>query len=147
MRRFKASPLQVEVRRVIEPAMAGLVALRAPEQVRREIAELASRHATGIDEFRLIDRQFHQMIASACDNPVLSEVYSKALASLFNSEEFASLLYAENNKEEVSNIVESSSHAHVEIAEALLAGDQVRTEKAVAAHLCDVEARMLERLT
>lgn len=135
-----------EVRRVIEPAMAGLVALRAPEHVRREIADLASRHASGIDEFRLIDRQFHQMIASACDNPVLSEVYSKALASLFNSEEFASLLYAENNKEEVSNIVESSSHAHVEIAEALLAGDQVRTEKAVAAHLRDVEARMLERL-
>ena len=56
------------------------------------------------------------------------------------------LLYAENNKEEVSNIVESSSHAHIEIAEALLAGDQVRTEKAVAAHLRDVEARMLERL-
>jgi DNA-binding GntR family transcriptional regulator len=57
------------------------------------------------------------------------------------------LLYAENNKEEVSNIVESSSHAHVEIAEALLAGDQARTEKAVAAHLRDVEARMLEKLT
>ena len=127
--------------------MAGLVALRASEEVRREIADLASRRATGIDEFRLIDRQFHQMIASACDNPVLAEVYSKALASLFNSEEFASLLYAENNHKEVTNIVASSSDAHIEIAEALLAGDQMRTEKAVAAHLRDVEERMLEKLT
>lgn len=136
-----------EVRRVIEPAMAGLVALRASESVRREIADIASRPADGIDEFRLIDRHFHQLIASACDNPVLSEVYSKALAALFGSEEFSSLLYAENNKKEVTNIVTSSSHAHIEIAEAILAGDQERTEKAVAAHLRDVEERMLERLT
>ena len=135
-----------EVRRVIEPAMAAMVAVRAPLEAREQIAEVALREATGIDEFRAIDREFHHLIASACDNPVLADVYSKAMASLFASAEFASLLYPEDNRREVSDIVASSSGAHVEIAKAIVAGDSARTEKAVAAHLADVEQRMIERL-
>ena len=44
-----------EVRRVIEPAMAGLVALRASEQVRREIADLASRPDRACFRNELVD--------------------------------------------------------------------------------------------
>ena len=135
-----------EVRRVIEPAMAGMVALRAPLDVRQKIAEVAMREASGIDEFRSIDREFHHLIAMACDNPVLADVYSKAMASLFASEEFASLLYSADNQHEVSGIVASSSGAHVDIANAILAGDRLETECAMAAHLADVEQRMIERL-
>ena len=135
-----------EVRRVIEPAMAGMVALRAPLDVRQKIAEVAMREASGIDEFRSIDREFHHLIAMACDNPVLADVYSKAMASLFASEEFASLLYSADNQHEVSGIVASSSGAHVDIANAILAGDRLETECAVVAHLADVEQRMIERL-
>ncbi len=135
-----------EVRRVIEPALAGLVAERASASVRRQISEIANRQAIGIEEFRLIDREFHQAIAAACENPVLLDVYEQALASLFSSEEFASLLYDENNKDEVIDIIASSSKAHLNIAAAILAGNRAMTETAVSAHLWDVEQRMLERL-
>lgn len=135
-----------EVRRVIEPAMAGLVAQRASKDVKAEIARIANLPADGIDEFRAIDRQFHQAIAAACDNPALAEVYAKALASLFSSDEFSSLLYADTNRAEVDDIVESSSQAHIDIATAICSGSRTRTEKAVAAHLLDVERRMIERL-
>ena len=135
-----------EVRRVIEPALAGLVAERASASVRRQISEIANRHASGIEQFRLLDREFHQAIAGACENPVLVDVYEQALASLFASEEFASLLYDENNKDEVDDIIKSSTKAHINIAAAILAGNRAMTETAVAAHLWDVEQRMLERL-
>ena len=126
-----------EVRRVTE---------RASASVRRQISEIANRQASGIEEFRLIDREFHQAIAAACENPVLLDVYEQALASLFSSEEFASLLYDENNKDEVIDIIASSSKAHLNIAAAILAGNRAMTETAVSAHLWDVEQRMLERL-
>ncbi len=135
-----------EVRRVIEPALAGLVADRASASVRRQISEIANRSADNIQAFRVIDREFHHSIASACENPVLVDVYEQVLASLFAADEFATLLYDEGNKEEVDEIIASSSKAHVSIAAAILAGNRAMTETAVAAHLWDVEQRLLDRL-
>ena len=43
----------------------------------------------------------------ACGNPLLNEVHAKALAALFGSGEFASLLYAEVNRAEVDEIIDS----------------------------------------
>lgn len=135
-----------EVRRVIEPAMAGLVADRADPAVRRRISEIANRTATDIATFREIDRDFHEAIASACENPLLVSVYEEILSSLFASEEFASLLYDDSNKSEVEGIISASTKAHVLIAAAILAGNRAMTETSVAAHLWDVEQRMLDRL-
>ena len=135
-----------EVRRVIEPALAGLVAERSSASVRRQISEIANRPADGIEQFRVIDREFHKAIAAACENPVLVDVYEQVLASLFQSEEFASLLYHEDNKEEVDDIIASSTKAHLNIAAAILAGNRSMAETAVAAHLWDVEQRMIENL-
>lgn len=135
-----------EVRRVIEPAMAGLVAERSDAALRRRISEIANRTATDIATFRQIDRDFHEAIADACENPLLVSVYEEILSSLFASEEFASLLYDESNKSEVDAIISASSKAHVLIAAAILAGNRAMTETSVAAHLWDVEQRMLEHL-
>jgi GntR family transcriptional repressor for pyruvate dehydrogenase complex len=135
-----------EVRRVIEPEMAALSARRASADERRRIAELASRRPRLLDEFRLLDREFHSAIAQSCHNPTLTEVYAKALAALFGSGEFASLLYAEINRREVAAIITSAVDAHQSIAAALVAGNVRATAAAVQAHLADVERRMLERL-
>ena len=40
---------------------------------------------------------------------MLNEVHAKALAALFGSGEFASLLYAEVNRREVGEIIDSST--------------------------------------
>lgn len=135
-----------EVRRVIEPAMAAFAADRATADDRAELAELASRAPSGLDEFRAIDRQFHSTIARACGNPMLHEVHAKALAALFGSGEFNSLLYAEVNRTEVKEIIRSATDAHRTIAAAILTGDTCSTVEAVESHLNDIERRMLERL-
>ena len=136
-----------EVRQVIEPAIVELAttarhrrpsATRSPASPRRITRDL--------DEFREIDRPFHAALARACGNPLLNEVHAKALASLFGSGEFASLLYAEVNRAEVIEIIDSSTEAHQAIAEALVKGHTRKAVAAVVAHLDDVERRMVERL-
>jgi GntR family transcriptional repressor for pyruvate dehydrogenase complex len=135
-----------EVRRVIEPAMAEFAALRATDDERAELADLAAHSPTQLPEFREIDRRFHSTIARACGNPVLSEVHAKALAALFASDEFRSLLDAEVNRSEVNEIIRSATEAHRVIAAGLVLGDVRATVAAVESHLNDVERRMVERL-
>lgn len=136
-----------EVRRVIEPALAGLASERATDKACVEIWRIANVRTQSIDEFRRIDCQFHSIIAESCGNDLLADVYSKVLAALFRSNEFLSLLSDTANVSEVANIICSSSAAHVEIARALCDRDRLATESAVNTHLSDVERRMIERLT
>ena len=135
-----------EVRRVIEPKMAELAALRATDADREEIAELAARSPKQLDEFRAIDRQFHSALARACGNPILHEVHAKALAALFGSGEFSSLLYAEVNRSEVNEIIRSATDAHRAIAAAVVDADEAEAGRCVESHLDDIERRMLEKL-
>ncbi|MEP7201744.1 MAG: FCD domain-containing protein [Ilumatobacteraceae bacterium] len=135
-----------EVRRTIEPAMSELAARRATADERADIAELAARSPEQLDEFRSIDRALHTAISRACGNPLLQEVYGKTLGALFDSGEASSLLYAEINRREVSDIITSSTAAHRAISDALVAGRRKATVAAVQAHLDDVERRMVDRL-
>ena len=135
-----------EVRRVLEPQMAGFTALRASDAERSRIVELAGRSTKHLDEFRATDREFHAAIAQGCANPVLSELHAKALAALFGSGEFASLLYAEANRREVAQILSSAAEAHRAIALGISNGDVTATVTAVEMHLADIERRMIERL-
>jgi len=135
-----------EVRRVLEPQMAGLAAQRAGEKERAEIDNLSKLDPSTLDEFREIDRRFHSLIASACGNKLLDEIYAKALASLFGSNDFHSLLYSESNRDEVREIIETSTAAHRLIADAIVSGDIRKTSIAVESHLADVERRIIERL-
>ena len=135
-----------EVRRVLEPQMAGLTAVRATEEERLHIAEVAARPTKQLDEFRAADREFHSALAHGCGNPILTELHAKALAALFGSGEFASLLYAEANRKEVAHIINSATEAHQAIAAGIVKGDMAATVCAVEAHLADIERRMIERL-
>ena len=135
-----------EVRRVLEPQMAGLAAQRATEEERALIADLAGRVTKQLDEFRAVDREFHAVLARACGNQVLTELHAKALAALFASGEFVSLLYADANRREVSKIIHSATEAHRAIAVGIVKGDQAATVAAVEAHLSDIERRMIESL-
>ena len=135
-----------EVRQVIEPAIVEMATRRATDEQRAEIAEIAARSPRELEEFREIDRQFHTALARACGNPLLNEVHAKALSALFGSGEFASLLYAEVNRTEVLDIINTSTEAHKAIADALVKGHTRKAVAAVVAHLDDVERRMVEQL-
>ena len=135
-----------EVRQVIEPAIADFAARRATDEQRDEIADIASQMTTDLEVFRELDHRFHSALARACGNPLLNEVHSKALAALFRSGDLASLLYAEVNRSEVTDIVTSSLVAHQAIADAVVKGHTRKAVSAVVAHLDDVERRMVERL-
>ena len=135
-----------EVRQVIEPAIAEMATRRATEEQRADIAAIAAVSTKQLEEFRELDHQFHAALARSCGNPLLHEVHSKALSSLFGSGDLASLLYAEVNRAEVSEIISSSLTAHRAIAEAVVRGHTRKAMAAVVAHLDDVERRMVERL-
>lgn len=137
-----------ETRRVIEVPMAELATCRASEEARQEIAAIADRFTSGmpIEDFRRLDREFHWAIARACSNNLLAEVYFKVLDALFSADEFAELLFATSNRDEVAVIVEQSIRQHRAIADAIRAGDPVDVVAAVEGHLGDVERRMIERL-
>jgi len=135
-----------EVRQVIEPAIAEMASRRATEDQREEIARIAEQTTTNLAEFRELDHQFHSALARACGNPLLNEVHTKALATLFGSGDLAELLYAEVNRTEVRDIITSSLAAHQAIADAVVKGYSRKAVAAVVAHLDDVERRMVEQL-
>lgn len=135
-----------EVRQVIEPAIVEMATRRATDEQRADIAEIAATTTRHLEEFRELDHQFHLTLARSCGNPLLHEVHTKALASLFGSGDFSSLLYAEVNRSEVNELISSSLAAHRAIAEAVVRGHTRKAVAAVVAHLDDVERRMVERL-
>ena len=55
-------------------------------------------------------------------------------------------LEAKINEEEVAGIVDRASLDHVQIADAIGSADVVGTAVAAAAHLSEVEHRMIEKL-
>lgn len=137
-----------ETRRVLELPILELAATRADGHDRERIGELAAEfdRPLSLAEFRGLDRQFHTSVALATGNPLLLELYAKVLERLFKSEDFSSLLYASENQLEVAEIVRQSSHDHIDIAEAVCAGDPVATLAAGERHLRNVEQRMLHDL-
>ena len=137
-----------ETRRVIELQLAELACERATPAQRDRISEIADgfRSDLPLDDFRRQDQAFHSAIAEACGNSLLTELYNKVLHSLFESEAFASLLFARPNRAEVSALIASAGRQHQAIAAAVRAGDPVAVVAAAEEHLSDVEHRMLKRL-
>lgn len=137
-----------ETRRVIEIAMTELATFHATASQRKMVDQLSEQFRPGMDlgQFRDLDHRFHASVAAACGNPLLAELYGRVLQALFTSPAFASLLYAEVNREEVSKIIERSAYGHREIAVAVTDGDPIRAAAAADDHLREVEERMIRRL-
>jgi GntR family transcriptional repressor for pyruvate dehydrogenase complex len=138
-----------EVRRLVEVPMAELAACRASDEQRAEIVRLSKRFKTSmaLDEFRRADREFHELIAAACGNPALAELYGKVLETLFKSTDFESLLSARQNETAVRRVIREATKGHREIAAAMGAGDTDAVRKAAEEHLAQVEALMVAQMT
>jgi GntR family transcriptional repressor for pyruvate dehydrogenase complex len=137
-----------ETRRALELPIVRMAAERATDADRQEIARLAKGFKPGMPlaEFRAADRAFHAAIARACGNPLLVELYGKVLGSLFRSDDFESLLSADENRAEVERIVNRSARHHAQIAKAVAAQDADAAVDAGTKHLDAVERGMIDRL-
>lgn len=138
-----------EVRRLVEVPMAELAALRATPEQRAEVREAAQCFKVRMElpAFRAADHRFHAVVANACGNPALAELYGKVLETLFHSTDFDSLLSASENEQIVRRVIREASSSHQDIAAAIEAGDTAAVRTAVEEHLNQVEALMVAQMT
>lgn len=137
-----------ETRRLLELPIIELAAIRADDAEHDGIRALAAqfRSDMALQEFRTLDQEFHSLIARACGNPLLVEVYNKVLARLFRSEGIESLLSDDANRAEVRRIVGDSAAQHAALARAVASGDVEAALAEGTAHLAAVERGMIDRL-
>jgi GntR family transcriptional repressor for pyruvate dehydrogenase complex len=137
-----------ETRRALEVPVFALAAARADDAARAIVADLLGQfdRPLSIAEFRRLDREFHTVIASACGNPLLIELYGKVLDQLFRSSEFESLLSDERHSDTVEKIVADAIEGHVLIADAFAHADAPAMEQAVRSHLSTIERAMVDEL-
>jgi len=137
-----------ETRRLLELPIIELAAERAGDDERVSIRSLAQGFSGEMDlaEFRRLDHEFHALIARACGNPLLVEVYSKVLARLFRSEGIESMLSDDANRDEVRRIVGQAAEQHAALAIAVASGDVAAASCEGNKHLEAVERGMIDRL-
>jgi GntR family transcriptional repressor for pyruvate dehydrogenase complex len=137
-----------EVRRLIELPIVELCACRANPEQREEISAIAAQFTPemSIQRFRELDRDFHWNVARATGNGLLGELYGRVLDALFQSEDFAKVLYAAENESAMVRVIKLSGQHHKRIARAIKSGDVVGASTAIARHLDTVEERLLKQL-
>ncbi|HEY7418743.1 MAG TPA: FadR/GntR family transcriptional regulator [Ktedonobacteraceae bacterium] len=120
-----------EARRLIEPGIAALAAIRASDEdiaiimgAAQEMAELVRRG----EDFAKPDLLIHRHIAVACGNPVLKKLMDPLLELQVESRERTSL---------IPKVVERSVQYHLLIATAIAEHDASRAESLMRAHLDD----------
>lgn len=137
-----------ETRRLLEIPIFTLAAERSDEDDHAAIAQLLARfdEPLSLPDFRQLDREFHTIIASACGNPLLIELYGKVLDQLFRSSEFETLLSDERNSTVVGRIVTDAIDGHRAISDAFCRNDPVAMKCAAVRHLDTVEHSMIDEL-
>lgn len=133
----------LEARRVLELSLFELAASRATSRERQETFDLARRPTpTDLDEFNLLDRQFHASIAGACANPILIEVYGRVLDTLVQADVSARLILGLTDDRDPAETITRAAGEHRVIAEAFVARDVSAMLDAVEKHLGHVRGRM-----
>lgn len=133
----------LEARRVLELTLFELAASRATSKERNEVTELAHRPTpTSLEDFSVLDREFHASIAGACGNPVLVEVYGRVLESLVQADLSAELILGIEGDVDPSAAIAHAAAEHRTIAEAFAASDVAAMLEAVEEHLGPVQGRM-----
>jgi len=130
----------LDVRRIIEPALAARAARNASEDEVAELAEILRRQEEkmrrgepAIEE----DSQFHYALALAARNSVLHRVLD-VLMDLLRESRARSL--------QVPGRLERSYAGHLRILRAIKRRDPAAAEKAVKQHLSEIEAILMRQI-
>ena len=130
----------LDVRMIIEPALASRAALHAsPEQI-AEMVEILNRQEQKISQGELAteeDSKFHYTIALAANNSVMLKLVHVLMDSLREMRE---------RSLQVGRRQEKSLAAHRRILAAIKQGDAATAEAAMRRHLSEVEKLILQKL-
>ena len=130
----------LDVRMIIEPALARRAALHAsPEQI-EELANLLDRQEQKISQGELAteeDSNFHFTIALAADNSVMLKLVHVLMDSLHELRE---------RSLEVGGRQPKSLAAHRRVLEAIKQGDAAAAEAAMRRHVLEVQKLILQKL-
>lgn len=138
--RKKAMRALLESRRVLEMCLFELAASRATARERKEVLDLAMRPApTTLQDFSLVDRQFHAALAATCSNQVLAEVYGRVLDALVRADLSAGFLLGAPEGVDSGEVIAKAAGEHRAIAEAFVAGDGEEMLAVVERHLDPIE--------
>jgi GntR family transcriptional repressor for pyruvate dehydrogenase complex len=122
-----------EVRRLIEPHLAGLAAERAPEGERQELRAIVGRHGQMVDRGETgaeADGEFHLAIARAARNAVF-------LRLIFGVHDL--LGKSRDSRFQTGGRPKQSLNGHLEVLAAIERGDSPGARDAMNAHLATVE--------
>lgn len=135
-RRKKAMRALLEARRVLELTLFEMAATRASGRERNEALDLARQPTPQtLEEFDLMDRQFHSTIAGACGNGVLIEMYGRVLETLVQAELSATLMLGFGDEVEPHEAMTRVAAEHLAIAEAYVTADVEAMLEVVEVHL------------
>lgn len=138
---LSTNPLEVmEMRMMLEPALARLAALRAsPAEIGRILQ--TARSPAGMIPSQA-DQLFHRAIAAGSRNSLAAEVH----VLLHQVQHDSRLRFAESDSETTPERVMDRDAEHQCIAEAIASRDPVRAEKAMWDHLAVVQRKIMGRL-
>jgi GntR family transcriptional regulator, transcriptional repressor for pyruvate dehydrogenase complex len=138
---LSTNPLEVmEMRMMLEPALARLAALRAsPAEIGRILQ--TARSPAGMIPSQA-DQLFHRAIAAGSRNSLAAEVH----VLLHQVQHDSRLRFAESDSETTRERVMDRDAEHLCIAEAIASRDPVRAEKAMWDHLAVVQRKIMSRL-
>lgn len=129
----------IEMRMMLEPALARLAALRAsPLDILR--IQHAARTAAGSDA-GAVDLAFHKAIAAGARNHLAAELYT-----LLRRVGTDARLRLGRDKPACPTRIQQRDAEHRAIAEAIAARDPDGAEQAMRAHLAAVQRRILEQM-
>lgn len=138
----RVSPQEVmEVRQVVEPALAGLAAQNADETMHALFAQAmqATLDATDQQSYDAADDVFHYKIAEMAQNPLFLTVY-EAIRSVRAQAEWASRRAATYSPE----VTRLLGQQHQALAAAILRRDSAGARQAMQDHLTSVAETLLQ---
>jgi DNA-binding FadR family transcriptional regulator len=138
---LSTNPLEVmEMRMMLEPALARLAALRAsPAEITRIFQHAKSPAGMSPSQ---ADQLFHRAIAAGSRNSLASELH----ILLHQVQNDSRLRFADSDDETTVERIAQRDAEHQVIAEAIAARDPNRAEKAMWEHLAVVQRKIASRL-
>jgi len=138
--KFRDISEMIEVRKVIEPALAGFTAKRASKETIQKLAEEVDKMKKGIKnikEFTIHDSRFHDLIFEAAGNTILEEFIKSSHELLRKNQSFVLT-------ERYKDIMPKSLDYHEKIYKAIKLGDEQLAFSYMYEHIADVESEFMK---
>lgn len=110
----------------------GLADLHALAEDLRRLMAIGDRGPAFIEQARAVDSRLHDLIAESCGNAFLAKELSR-LKTLFRA--FRDVSWENDGARNDYHRLTEEAHEHLEIVEALLAGDAASAARAMARHI------------